>query len=115
MAVHRLLDVGLGRACRQIQLRVEREQVEQIMQPADSCRRARRTVALDVERRAREWSTQLSRRGRKNPHELLDVIASALRQADTYDRELFQQMGVKTIWLNDFNDIPRVLEKISQR
>ena len=36
VAVHRLFDVGFGRACRKIQLRVEREQVEQVVKPSDA-------------------------------------------------------------------------------
>jgi hypothetical protein len=48
----------------------------------------------------------------KDPRELLDVIDSTLRQADTYDRQLFESMGVKTIWLSSFADIPPLLEEI---
>ena len=71
-------------------------------------------AAQDIDRRARDWAQLLEARGTKGPHDLLDIIDSALRQADTYDRELFQQMGVKTIWLNDFNDIPLLLDAIPQ-
>ena len=35
-----------------------------------------------------------------------------LQQADTYDRNLFESMGVKTIWLEDYDDIPALLERI---
>ena len=73
--------------------------------------RERGEAAQDIERRARDWGELLERPERKGPH-LLDLIDSALRQADTYDRELFEQMGVKTIWLNDFNDIAPLLEAI---
>jgi hypothetical protein len=35
-----------------------------------------------------------------------------LKQADTYDREVFETMGVKTIWVNDFGAISDVLEGV---
>jgi len=69
-------------------------------------------VAQKVERLAREWG-QILGDERKNPQELLDVIDSTLRQADTYDRLLFERMGVKTIWLSDFGDISALLERIA--
>ena len=69
-------------------------------------------VAQDVERRAREWGTILGNEYIKEPRELLDVIDATLRQADTYDRQLFERMGVKTIWLSSFADIGILLEKI---
>jgi hypothetical protein len=37
-----------------------------------------------------------------------------LRQADAYDRNLFEAMGVKTIWLEDYDDIPALLARISE-
>lgn len=75
----------------------------------------RLNAAGDIERRAREFGEVLERSERKEARDLLDLVDSALRQADTYDRELFEKMGVKTIWLNDFNDIAPLLQAISQR
>lgn len=40
------------------------------------------------------------------------AIARAVRQADTYDDRVFQSMGVKTIWIDDFAEIPDVLAGI---
>jgi hypothetical protein len=70
-------------------------------------------AAQDIERRARDWGEVLERPERKRPHDLLDIIDAALRQADTYDRELFIQMGVKTIWIEEFSDIPLLLKAIT--
>ena len=72
----------------------------------------RHEVAQDIDRRARDWGELLDQSGTKKGHELLDVIDSALKQADTYDRELFEKMGVKTIWMNDFDDIALLLQAI---
>ena len=49
----------------------------------------------------------------KDDEQLSDAINAVLRQADTYDRELFESMGVKTIWLERFDDIPPLLRRIS--
>lgn len=67
----------------------------------------------DIERRARDWGSQLGYREIKSPQNLSEIINSALRQADTYDRRLFEDMGVKTVWLNDFDDIPFLLKAIA--
>jgi hypothetical protein len=69
-------------------------------------------VAQEIDRRARDWGELLERPEQKGSHDLLTIIDSALRQADTYDRELLEQMGVKTIWLDDYNDIPLLLQSI---
>jgi SIR2-like domain len=72
-------------------------------------------VAQEVEHRAREWGKILGDEYIKEPRELLDVMDSTLQQADTYDRQLFQMMGVKTIWLNSFTDIGGLLDQIIRR
>jgi hypothetical protein len=43
--------------------------------------------------------------------ELKDAVRNALRQADTYDRKVFQSMGVKTIWVNSFDEMPGVIDQ----
>jgi len=49
----------------------------------------------------------------KDPPQLAQALNDVLRQADTYDRALFETMGVKTIWLESYEDIPKLLDKIS--
>ena len=44
--------------------------------------------------------------------ELQEAVLSILEQADSYDRNLFEAMGVKTIWVEDYDDIPALLEQI---
>ena len=67
----------------------------------------------DIANRARQWGEILGFDEQKDPPELADALNAVLRQADTYDRALFQTMGVKTIWLESFDDIPKLLDKIS--
>jgi hypothetical protein len=67
----------------------------------------------EVERRARNYATLLGFDERKKPVELEESIHAALRQADTYDREVFESMGVKTIWVDRFDDIPDVIDAIA--
>jgi hypothetical protein len=74
----------------------------------------RNQIVQDVERRARDWGQILGDEHIKNTDELLEVIESTLRQADTYDRQLFESMGVKTIWLSSFVDIPLLLAEIGR-
>lgn len=72
-----------------------------------------RDAKEDIQRRARHWGELLNRHEGKSPRDLSDIINSALRQADTYDRKLFEEMGVKTVWLNDFADVPLLLKAIA--
>jgi hypothetical protein len=51
----------------------------------------------------------------KNDEQLSDAINAVLKQADSYDRELFESMGVKTILLETFDDIRPLLRLISSR
>lgn len=78
-------------------------------------------VAETIERSAGDWARILKGQGedpqlniQKEIPELMQVINGTLRQADTYDDGLFEKMGVKTIWIEDFGDIPTLLEAIAQ-
>lgn len=73
-------------------------------------------VMTEVERRAKEYATHLGSGfdERKKPDQLEESIHAALRQADTYDREVFESMGVKTIWVDRFEDVPSVIDAIAR-
>ena len=66
----------------------------------------------DVTVRARRWGEILGYPEQKDQPQLADALNAVLLQADTYDRELFETMGVKTIWLESFDDIPLLLDRI---
>jgi hypothetical protein len=72
-------------------------------------------VMTEVERRAREYAALLGTglNEQKQPAELEVAIRDALRQADTYDREVFEGMGVKTIWVDQFTEVPDILGAIA--
>jgi len=75
-----------------------------------------REVMTEVERRARDYATLLGSGfdEQKKPDQLEDSIRAALRQADTYDREVFESMGVKTIWVDHFTEVPDVIGAIAR-
>ena len=66
----------------------------------------------DITNRANRWGQILSYPEQKNQPQLAEALHAALQQADTYDSELFQSMGVKTIWLDSHDDIPALLDRI---
>ena len=70
----------------------------------------------EVERRAREYATSLGSGidEQKRPDQLDAAIHAALQQADTYDREVFESMGVKTIWVDRFDQVPDIIAGIAQ-
>jgi hypothetical protein len=73
-------------------------------------------VMQEIERRARNYAVLL-RSGvdeRKKPDQLEESLHATLRQADTYDRQVFESMGVKTIWVERFDDIPSIIDAISR-
>jgi hypothetical protein len=74
-------------------------------------------VMRDVDRRAREYATVLGREFSeiKNPRQLEESIHAALRQADSYDRQVFQSLGVKTIWVESFEQVTQVIDAIAAR
>jgi hypothetical protein len=69
----------------------------------------------EIERRARDYAALLGSGldERKTPPELEESVHAALRQADTYDREVFESMGVKTIWVDRFDEIIDVISAIA--
>jgi SIR2-like protein len=69
----------------------------------------------DVDRRARDYATLLGSGldRRSKPAQLEESVHAALRQADTYDREVFQSMGVKTIWVDRFDQIVDIIDAIA--
>jgi len=48
----------------------------------------------------------------KGPVDLEAALKSVALQAHTFDRELFKDLGVGTIWLNSYDDIPLLLSRI---
>ena len=75
------------------------------------------TAMAEVERRAQRYAALLGRGfdEQKRPADLEDSIHAALRQADSYDREVFESMGVKTIWVDQFEQIPEIIDAIASR
>ena len=71
-----------------------------------------RAAITDIANRARHWGEILGYDEKKDPPEMADALNHVLRQADTYDRALFEAMGVKTIWLESFEDIAKLLDRI---
>ena len=73
-------------------------------------------VMTEVERRARQYATLLGPGfdEQKKPFQLEEAIHLALQQADTYDREVFLSMGVKTIWVDRFDDVPDIISAIAR-
>ena len=67
---------------------------------------------IEIEKRALRWGKILGYDEQKKEKQLSAALNQALEQADSYDRALFQTMGVKTIWLNSFDDIPTLLDMI---
>lgn len=69
-------------------------------------------VLEDIEHRARRYGEELQVDARKEEPQLEEAVQAVLQQADSYDRNLFESMGVKTIWVEDYGDIPALLERI---
>lgn len=104
-SLRRLLDASHNSGERpphwQVQLRHQVHDHEQV------------AAEIDIANRARQWGEILGYDEKKDSPELSDALNAVLRQADSYDRALFEAMGVKTIWLESYEDIPKLLAKIS--
>ena len=66
----------------------------------------------EIQRRAQSYRRELDETFVKGQFEVGKALRATLRQADTYDRELFESMGVKTIWLSEYADLPPLLAAI---
>jgi hypothetical protein len=85
------------------------------IQKRHEVRKAEMPAAMaEIERRARAYAQVIGAGfdDTKRPAELADAVRAALRQADTYDREVFESMGVSTIWVDSFDDIPAIIDAI---
>jgi hypothetical protein len=72
-----------------------------------------RNVLRDIRDRARRFRKEMEIGAPEEVPELQEAVLSVLEQADSYDRNLFEAMGVKTIWVDDYDDIPTLLARIS--
>jgi hypothetical protein len=72
-----------------------------------------RNVLRDIRDRARRFRKEMDWKPPEEVPELREAVLSVLKQADSYDRNLFESMGVKTLWVEDYDDIPALLERIS--
>ncbi len=48
----------------------------------------------------------------KSPGGVRQAISHILKQAHTYDRQLFKDLGVGALWVRDFNDMPGVVRTV---
>lgn len=69
-------------------------------------------VNATVERYAEQWAHRIGTESEQIPLDLDEALRATLRQADTYDREVLESMGSKTIWLESFADLPLLLQRI---
>ena len=74
--------------------------------------REQQAAMNDITNRAGRWGQILGYPEQKDEPQLAAALDAALQQADTYDRELFRSMGVKTIWLDSYDDIPGLLDRV---
>jgi hypothetical protein len=72
-----------------------------------------RNVLRDIRDRARRFRREMEIPPPEQVPELKEPVRAILEQADAYDRNLFESMGVKTIWVEDYDDIPPLLDQIS--
>lgn len=74
----------------------------------------RRKAVDEIKLRAEKKGKLLGRKevkGSPNVSEAIDVI---MKEAHRYDRQLFKDMGVGTVWVKDYNDIPLILDEIAK-
>jgi SIR2-like domain len=69
-------------------------------------------ILQTLETAAQQWKRHFKQGINKQPSELFDVLKTTLQQADYFDSALFFKMGVHTIWLEDYQQIPKVLDEI---
>ena len=70
-----------------------------------------------IQKRAAEIGRKLGADYRDKIKESVDLDAALLsvaKQAHTFDRELFKDLGVGTVWLKSYDDIPILLSKIPE-
>ncbi len=73
-------------------------------------RELRRLAKRDVERRFDAGDPRRDRWVKKTDDEVRRALRRALRQAHEYDRQLFKHLGVNTFWVEEFADMPKVVE-----
>ena len=72
-----------------------------------------RNVLRDIRDRARRFRKETDTPPPEEVPDLEEPVRAILEQADSYDRNLFESMGVKTLWVEDYDDIPALLDQIS--
>jgi len=72
------------------------------------------TVLKQLESSARQWRRKFRRGIEKGSNQLFGVLETSLHQADDFYTQLFGKMGVNTIWLDDYKQIPKVLDEITE-
>lgn len=73
----------------------------------------KRNVLRDIRDRARRFRKEMGIEPPEDVPDLQGAVVAMLQQADSYDRNLFESMGVKTVWVEDYEDIPALLDQIS--
>lgn len=70
-------------------------------------------IRAHIERLADRKRRELDEPHHKSEDGIIAAVERMASQAHAFDRELFKDMGVGTVWINDYDDLPKVLEKVA--
>jgi hypothetical protein len=71
------------------------------------------SVLQHLQHAAGVWRQKYGRGLDKPSRDLFGVLKHTLEQVDQFDTQLFEKMGVNTIWIDEFAHIPALLDEIS--
>lgn len=71
-------------------------------------------IIAHIERLADRKRREIDEPHHKTPDGIMEAVERMTKQAHSFDRQLFKDMGVGTVWIKDYDDLPLVLERVAK-
>lgn len=69
-------------------------------------------VLQQLQNAADKWKEKYKRGIDRAPQDIFGILQDTVKQVDEFDSQLFSKMGVNTIWVDDYAQIPAILDDI---
>ena len=66
----------------------------------------------DIKAKAAEYGERMERTEKKLPSELNEIMGQVCQKAHDYDRQMLRSIGVRPLWLQSYDDIAPILDRI---
>jgi hypothetical protein len=107
-----MTDPNLRRLVDATNVRLSKPKHILIRRDHDTSEPAIENAMADIEKRVDQQRPSASKKSREDKGEFAKALRTMTGRAHAYEREVFKDMGIGVMWIKDYEDIPKFLQKL---